>query len=106
MKLSLVLLVLGSIGLFAAGSCWVDRAAREGVDVQTTYYPNGNLRSRCAPGPDGAQITERWHPNGTKQAEGVLVAGRMEGEWHWWSTDGSLDAERSGTYHDGSKQSR
>lgn len=104
MKLSIVLLVLGLSGLAAGATTFVRASIQTEADVHETYYANGQVRSRSSARPDGEAWVERWHANGTKQAEGALVGGRMHGDWQFWTPDGALDAERSGIFHAGTKQ--
>lgn len=76
-------------------------AARE-VPAQTTYYANGQIRSRIEYR-DGHRdgIGASWYASGAKQAEGAYSDGQMEGSWTFWLPDGTLDAERSGLYRQG-----
>lgn len=104
MKLSIVLLVLGLSGLAAGATTFVRASIAPAENAQETYYANGQVRSRNEARSNDETWVERWHANGTKQAEGVLVAGRMQGDWRFWSPDGTPDDERSGTFRAGVKQ--
>ena len=42
-----------------------------------------------------------WHQSGQLAAEGQYQRGRREGVWRFLNEDGSVDAERSGTYKNG-----
>lgn len=106
MKLSIVLFVLGLSGLAAGATTFVRASMTSDVQVQESFYANGQLRSRSEARSEDETWVERWHANGTKQAEGVLVHGRMHGEWRFWSPDGTQDAERSGSFLRGVKESR
>jgi hypothetical protein len=100
MKWNNVLLLVGLLGLGVIGATQGLRAA--GPEERTTYWANGKLQSRShlADGvPTGR--SERWYPDGTKQAEGSLREGRMEGAWSFWLADGTPDGERTGTYRAG-----
>jgi antitoxin component YwqK of YwqJK toxin-antitoxin module len=103
MRFSHLLLLIGLTGLVVGGATLAARTRAE--DAQTTYWANGHLQARTEVRegkPDGR--CERFYPDGTKQAEGRYEAGRMEGEWLFWRADGTVDAERTGTYRDGVRQ--
>ena len=71
---------------------------------QTTFYANGQIEMECgtqAGKREGA--CRRFYPDGAKQAEGQYVDGKMEGEWTFWLSDGSVDTARSGTYAAGGR---
>jgi len=100
MKWNHVLLLVGLLGFGVIGATQGLRASEP--EQRTTYWANGKLqtRSELADGvPTGP--SERWYPDGTKQAAGSLRAGQMEGAWSFWLADGSPDGERTGTYHAG-----
>ena len=46
---------------------------------------------------------KRWHRNGQVAGEGRLEAGMFEGPWQAWNEDGSVNAQQTGTYHEGVK---
>lgn len=73
-----------------------------GADEHTSYYAE-DRPEEWAQYLDGRRHGEcrRWHRDGTLRAEGRFEHGRMEGEWTWYLPDGSVDAERSGTYREG-----
>lgn len=100
MKWNHVLLCAGLCGLGVVGAT---QGLRAGAPAeQTTYWANGQLQSRAAV-EDGVPsgLCERWHKDGTKHASGELRDGHMEGPWEFWLPDGSVDAERTGTYRAG-----
>ena len=41
---------------------------------------------------------ESFHPGGAKSSAGTFREGKEEGVWSYWTSDGRLDATRSGTY--------
>lgn len=100
MKWNTVLLGAGLVGVGVVGA---SQGLRPDAPAEkTTYWANGKLQSRVETSdgiPNGRSV--RWHPDGTKHAEGVLRDGRMEGAWEFWLPSGATDAERSGTYRDG-----
>lgn len=102
MQLRQFFLALGVIGIAGwAYDMHASAAARE-VPAQTTYYANGQMRSRIEYQDGHRQgLGTAWYASGAKQAEGTYTDGRMEGSWTFWLPDGSLDAERSGIYRDG-----
>jgi antitoxin component YwqK of YwqJK toxin-antitoxin module len=100
MKVPALLAVLGCLGLFAAGGTLFARAGSPAE--RTDFWANGQLRERVeleAGRPHGA--CQRWRADGARAAEGRYRDGRMDGEWSFWHADGTLDAERSGTYRAG-----
>ena len=101
MKLSLVLLVTGAIGLAASvGALQSDGRAEP--DLRTSYYANGQLQSETGiveGRRDG--IHRRWSAEGTLLEEGQFKEGEKDGEWTFRLADGSLDPERSGLYRAG-----
>lgn len=100
MKLNTVLLLAGLAGLGLVGATQTARSASP--ESQTTYWANGRLQTRTEQHdgvPNGH--SERWHADGSKQAEGTLRDGKMEGEWQFWAPDGTPDLERTGTYRNG-----
>jgi hypothetical protein len=100
MKWNNVLLLVGLLGLGVIGATQGLRAA--GPEERTTHWANGKLQTRSEL-TDGVPTgrSERWYPDGTKQAEGSLQEGRMEGAWSFWLADGTPDGERTGTYRAG-----
>lgn len=103
MKLPALILVAtagaaASFGVFSSGGGTAE------IRSQTTYFANGQIDTECAV-KDGQRdgLCQRFYADGTKMAEGSYAAGKMEGEWSFWRRDGSLDAERSGTYASGDK---
>jgi len=97
MKWNTVLLMTGLLGLGLVGATQGLRAPE--AEAQTTYWANGNLQSRVEVDegvPNGRSA--RWHPDGTKHAEGVVREGRMEGRWDFWLANGTPDVQRTGTY--------
>ena len=77
------------------------------VGEWTQWYPNGQRRSRGvrvydarthASPRDG--VWTFWHENGSILARGVYTLGQREGHWDYSREDGSLDAEKTGEYHD------
>lgn len=64
-----------------------------GVHKASTRYRDGV--------PHG--LAREWHRNGRLAAEGWYSAGLRDGEWVFWSADGTLDPLRSGLYRAGRK---
>ncbi|MBL8860451.1 MAG: hypothetical protein JNK02_00420 [Planctomycetes bacterium] len=100
MKWNTILLAAGLVGLGVLGATQGLRAG--GPETQTTYWASGTLRSEFelrdgVPHGHGA----RWHRDGTPEARGTYVDGRMEGRWEFWLPGGALDPERTGTYRAG-----
>lgn len=104
MKLTTILVVIGIAGL-SAGTLLGQHDRVKADDAQTTYFADGRPQTRYEVH-DGKRdgLAERWYADGTKAAEGHYDQGSMEGEWTSWNADGSPDAERSGRYHAGEKQ--
>jgi antitoxin component YwqK of YwqJK toxin-antitoxin module len=104
MKITSLLLFVGALGLGATLLFGQGRESGADANAQTTYFASGQLESRVEYA-DGRRsgLASRYFANGTKQSEGRFSAGLMEGEWKFWNADGSLDAERTGTYHAGDK---
>lgn len=101
MKLALILLLAGAAGL--ATTLGSSRAAgREGGEVQTSYYANGQVLSETSIR-DGEKDGpfRRYYADGTPMAEGRYRDGAPQGAWTWWNPDGSVDRERSGVFEDG-----
>lgn len=80
------------------------------VGLWTQHYPNGQLRSRGARCWNPAtSSSERdgpwtlWHVNGIAAEVGLYCAGARVGHWEFTNEDGSLDATRTGEYHEGEK---
>ena len=70
--------------------------------VQTSWYASGRMESR-AELEDGVRegpATE-WYANGQERCSGKYAQGLREGTWAFYTSDGKLDAERSGTYSAG-----
>jgi antitoxin component YwqK of YwqJK toxin-antitoxin module len=106
MKLPYVLLIVGVAGLAVSVHALQTRGSNGDGGVQTTYYANGQVRteSTLVNGKrDGASTS--YFSDGKKMSAGAYSAGKMEGAWTFWRADGSLDAERTGDYRDGEKQS-
>ena len=102
MKLNQLLLLAGLAGLGVVGATQTMRSVAP--EAATTYWANGKMQTRTEQRdgvPEG--LSERWHADGSKQAEGHLRGGRMDGEWQFWLPDGTPDLERSGTYRDGKR---
>jgi len=100
MKWNTVLLLSGLLGLGVVGASQGLRSPA--AEAQTTYWANGKLQSQVEVRdgvPNGHSV--RWHPDGTKQAEGVVLEGRMDGPWEFWLQDGTPDVGRTGTYRAG-----
>lgn len=103
MKLPALILV-ATAGTAASFGVFRSDGGTDPIRTQTTYFANGQVDTECALREgqrDG--ICRRFHPDGSKMSEGSYAAGKMEGEWTFWRRDGSLDAERSGTYAAGEK---
>jgi antitoxin component YwqK of YwqJK toxin-antitoxin module len=105
MKLPHVLLVLGAAGLLASFFAFRGGTTAASGDVQTTYYTNGQIQSQTAV-VDGRRegASTRFYADGKKLAEGAYSDGKMEGAWTFWTPNGAVDAERTGTYRAGEKQ--
>ncbi len=102
MKWNTILLGVGLLGLGVVGATQGLRASEP--EAQTSYWASGALRSRSEVRdgiPEGR--SERWHRDGTREAEGALTNGRMEGRWEFWLRDGTPDAERTGLYRAGAR---
>ena len=41
-----------------------------------------------------------WFETGALQIEGTMKAGKRDGVWAYWKSDGARDPEWSGTYRD------
>ena len=102
MKITSLLLLVGALGLGATILFGQVRGSGNDTRAQTTYYASGQLESSIGY-EDGRRSgpAQRFFANGAKQSEGIYAAGLMEGAWQFWNADGSIDAERTGTYHAG-----
>lgn len=104
MRLQTILATLGVLGLCTSLFLGYGRSTDPADRAQTTYFASGRVESRIEYSEGKRQgLAERWHASGTKLAEGRYEGGRMEGEWQFWNTDGTLDASRSGCYRAGEK---
>lgn len=104
MKLPALLLVLGVTGLTATLGAIANVRGSDPERVRTTYYTNGQVESECEYA-EGRRmgVCRRFHPDGSRMAEGSYEAGKMEGRWSFWHADLSLDGARSGVYRAGEK---
>ncbi|MFT7668143.1 MAG: antitoxin component YwqK of YwqJK toxin-antitoxin module [Planctomycetota bacterium] len=100
MPIRIFTLILGVIGLIAAGTSF-----SEGVlanDARVSHYGNGQAKESTffidglREGP-----TTRWYSDGTLRAVGSFDSGKMVGEWTWNTPDGQRDQDRSGVYQNG-----
>lgn len=88
----------------ATGLSWGTAEAAD--DVQTTYYPNGQMQSRSTrvegarEGPAG-----EWYANGQERCTGEYRNGVREGAWVFFNADGSIDQARTGNYLQGQRVS-
>jgi len=102
MKWNTILLGVGLMGLGVVGATQGLRASEP--EAQTSYWASGALRSRSELRdgiPEG--LSQRWYRDGTREAEGGLTAGRMQGKWEFWLPDGTPDAQRTGLYRAGAR---
>ena len=95
-----VALLLGG----ASGISWGSAAAAD--EVQTTYYPSGQVQSsstRIKGQREGA--ASEWYADGQQRCSGEYRDGLREGAWVFFKTDGSIDNERTGSYVQGKRVS-
>ncbi|MBK7874852.1 MAG: hypothetical protein IPJ77_03735 [Planctomycetes bacterium] len=76
----------------------------------TQYAPNGQLRSRGERRWNAQTASSEregewtfWHANGVVAEHGLYTAGLRAGHWEFTNEDGSVDAARTGEYHQGVK---
>lgn len=104
MKLTSILVLVGALGLGATILLGQGRDGGSDENAQTTYFASGQLESRVEYVEGRREgLAQRYFANGTKQSEGHFAAGLMEGDWSFWNADGSLDADRTGTYKAGER---
>ena len=102
MKLASLLIALGLAGAtLRAAASFTGRPA-EGPGEHTSYHASGE-KEEWAEYLDGERhgACRRWYSDGRLRAEGRFEAGRMSGEWTWYTADGAIDRERSGRYEHG-----
>jgi len=104
MKIQLVSLILGFVGLAGATGLLIgDDVYAE--TLRTSYFGNGQAKESVAfedsqrHGP-----CKRWYQDGSLRAEGEFEHGKMVGEWTWLAPDGTRDSERSGIYEAGQRK--
>ena len=104
MKLPLLLLVLGGLGLTASLHGFREVDAKRADDIQSCYYASGRIEMQSEYH-DGLREgpSQRFYADGKLMAQGLYRAGRMEGAWSWYLPDGSPDAQRSGQYYAGAR---
>ena len=102
MKPLLVLAALVGTAILARGLV-ADLSAAQ-PEPRVTYYGDGAKKNATAY-QDGVRsgASRQWYPGGQLEWEGRYEDGYREGEWTFWLEDGSIDAERTGTYMTGKK---
>lgn len=100
-KLIVLLSVVFAVGALATG-------LRSALDAEpqaaVTYFGDGRTKNATCY-VDGVKHgrSEQWRQDGSKEWDGQFESGLREGEWLFWCEDGTLDAERSGTYSAGKR---
>ena len=95
----LVSALLGTLLCFSGLSPFGSGSAVAADEVQTLWYPSGQVQSR-AQLEDGVREgpASEWYKSGQERCSGEYRDGLREGAWVFYGASGELDAERSGNY--------
>ncbi|MBK8180643.1 MAG: hypothetical protein IPK67_17465 [Planctomycetes bacterium] len=87
--------VMSLVGWLALGS----PAAAGSADLQTLWYPNGQVQAKAAL-EDGVRQgpASEWYASGQQRCSGEYREGLREGPWVFFAEDGTPDPARSGQY--------
>lgn len=107
MRLIWIAVGVAGIALLLGGASGLTRGAAVAADdTQTTYFQSGQIQTRFTR-IDGQRegAASEWYANGQERCAGEYLHGEREGAWVFFHSDGSIDAERTGTYVQGKRVS-